>query len=141
MWERKRLNQMRDHFAIHILLSVRVGLNSCGCCGLGGCFTQFITDRKKPMLIQSCCPYHYSKMNYTAATKSIKTSPSTNVPVHCALCLSQPVSEDLKTIWKYNSMHHITLAEHSLQEDLLPPVYMSMPPPPRQSFPKPTSAL
>ncbi|KAJ6469241.1 hypothetical protein DFH09DRAFT_955249, partial [Mycena vulgaris] len=62
-----------------------VGLELCGFCSLDGCFTQLVNAKhpKKPLSIQSSCHYHYSGINYKAA----KTSPSTNVPIHCALCL------------------------------------------------------
>ncbi|KAJ7691246.1 hypothetical protein B0H14DRAFT_2242564, partial [Mycena olivaceomarginata] len=48
----KKLREMRNHVARHILLCMRgvmetnlikpVGLNPCGFCGLDGCFTQLL---------------------------------------------------------------------------------------------------
>ncbi|KAJ7842440.1 hypothetical protein B0H14DRAFT_2233202, partial [Mycena olivaceomarginata] len=115
----QKLNRMRHHVARHILLALRgieeeglqnsVGLEPCGFCGLDGCFTQIINAKhpKEPPSIQSNCRYHYTGMNYKVAKKAAKTSPSTNVPIHCALCLPNRLSGEPHTIWKYNAMYHI----------------------------------
>ncbi|KAJ7845977.1 hypothetical protein B0H14DRAFT_2357848 [Mycena olivaceomarginata] len=126
----KKLNVMRHHVGRHIMLSGRdvseegliepVGLEPCGFCGLDGCFTQLINaDRKKPTSIKSSCPYHYSRMNYKAAKTSTKSSPSTNIPIHCSLCPINKVSRQPQTIWKYNAMYHI-ITEHSLHTNQMP---------------------
>ncbi|KAJ7025828.1 hypothetical protein C8F04DRAFT_1046127 [Mycena alexandri] len=110
----RKLNEMRQH---------PVGSEPCGFCGLDGCFTQLLDVKhpKKPVSIKSSCPYHYSRMNYKKAMVASRTSPSTNVPIHCLLCAPNPVSGDPQTIWKYNAMYHI-IAEHSLHNNFLPPI-------------------
>ncbi|KAJ7932253.1 hypothetical protein B0H13DRAFT_1561575, partial [Mycena leptocephala] len=113
----------RHHVAMHILLSLRsvqeegldnpIGSEPCGYCGLDGCFSQLLDPKhpKKPVSIKSSCRYHYAGMNYKAAKIPAKCSPSTNVPIYCALCPPNPISGEPQTIWKYNAMHHIVV-EH-----------------------------
>ncbi|KAJ7023838.1 hypothetical protein C8F04DRAFT_969797 [Mycena alexandri] len=74
----KKLNEMRGH---------PVGSEPCGFCGLDGCSTQLLDVKhpKKPVSIKSSCPYHYSRMNYKKAMVASRTSPLTNVPIHCLL--------------------------------------------------------
>jgi hypothetical protein len=50
-------------------------------------------------------------MNYKAAAQFSKSSPCTNIPVHCSLC-SPAISGNPQTIWKYNSVYHL-ISEHS----------------------------
>ncbi|KAK7037056.1 hypothetical protein R3P38DRAFT_2517108 [Favolaschia claudopus] len=129
-----KLNGMRSHVGKHILMSLRgvpepgllqpVGSEPCGFCGREGCFTQLINTNhpKKPPSILSSCPYHYSGMNYRKAQTSTKTSPSTNVPILCSLCLpNNNVSRDQPTIWKYNAMYHVIVV-HSLHKDTVEPI-------------------
>src|ERR1700689_5308247 len=48
--------------------------------------------------------YHYAQMQYS------KSSPCTNVPIHCPSSTS--VSKAPQTIWKYNALFHLT-SEHA----------------------------
>ncbi|KAJ7735697.1 hypothetical protein B0H14DRAFT_2639136 [Mycena olivaceomarginata] len=100
-----------------------IGSEPCGFCGLDGCFTQLLNPEhpKKPVSIKSSCRYHYAGMNYKAAKIPAKSSPSTNVPIHCALCPPNQISGEPQTIWKYNAMHHIVV-EHSLANNILPSI-------------------
>ncbi|KAJ7834367.1 hypothetical protein B0H14DRAFT_2590950 [Mycena olivaceomarginata] len=100
-----------------------IGSEPCGFCGLDGCFTQLLNPEhpKKPVSIKSSCCYHYAGMNYKAAKIPAKSSPSTNVPIHCALCPPNQISGEPQTIWKYNAMHHIVV-EHSLANNILPSI-------------------
>jgi len=54
--------------------------------------------------------YHYAQMQYS------KSSPCTNVPIHCPSSTS--VSKAPQTIWKYNALFHLT-SEHAT--DSTPP--------------------
>ncbi|KAJ6579361.1 hypothetical protein B0H10DRAFT_2198716 [Mycena sp. CBHHK59/15] len=118
----KTINKMRDHIGCHILRSLRrveepqqplheVGADPCGFCGRDGCHTQLINKRGGSTTIHSSCPYHYARMNYKSATQSSKSSPCTNVPIHCPIC-PPAVSGDPRTIWKYNAAYHM-LSEHN----------------------------
>ena len=50
-------------------------------------------------------------MNYKAAAQFSKSSPCTNIPIHCPLCPTA-ISGDPQTIWKYNALYHLA-SEHS----------------------------
>ena len=56
-------------------------------------------------------------MQYRAAAQFSKSSPCTNVPIHCPICPTS-VSEAPQTIWKYNALFHLT-SEHAI--DSTPP--------------------
>ncbi|KZV94450.1 hypothetical protein EXIGLDRAFT_611708, partial [Exidia glandulosa HHB12029] len=116
------IEKMRSHVGRHILLKARnlpdplldghppIGVDPCGFCGRSGCFT-VLSVKGKALTIHSSCGYHYQRMKYALASVSTKSSPCTNVPIHCALC---PVSKSgySRTIWKYNAAAHL-LDEHS----------------------------
>lgn len=55
----------------------------------------------------SNCIYHYQRMSFASAQVSSVSSPSTNVPIHCTLCVPQP-----SIVWKYNILAHL-IAEHA----------------------------
>ena len=61
-------------------------------------------------------PY-YAQMLYQAAAQFSKSSPCTNVPIHCPICPTS-VSKAPQTIWKYNALFHLT-SEHAT--DSTPP--------------------
>ncbi|KZV91297.1 hypothetical protein EXIGLDRAFT_693781 [Exidia glandulosa HHB12029] len=91
------LEKMRAHVGRHILLKARglpdpslgtrapVGDDPCGFCGRLGCFT-VLSIKGKSATIHSSCGYHYRRMKYAVASVSTKSSPCTNVPIHCTLC-------------------------------------------------------
>src|SRR5882762_3923851 len=54
---------------------------------------------------------HNAQMQYKAAAKFSKSSPCTNVPIHCLICPTS-VSIAPQTIWKYNALLHL-ISEHS----------------------------
>ena len=56
-------------------------------------------------------------MQYRAAAQFYKSSPCTNVPIHCPICPTS-VSKAPQTIWKYNALFHLT-SEHAT--DSTPP--------------------
>jgi len=91
--------------------------NPCGFCGLDGCLTQQLEKKGGGIIITSNCKYHYAQMQYKAAAKFSKSSPCTNVPIHCPICPSS-VSKAPQTIWKYNALFHLT-SEHAT--DSTPP--------------------
>src|SRR5882762_11015329 len=67
--------------------------------------------------LTSNCQYHYVQMQYQSAAQFSKTSPYTNVPIHCPICPTS-VSKAPQTIWKYNALFHLT-SEHAT--DSTPP--------------------
>ena len=91
--------------------SQTIGKNPCGFCGLDGCLTQLLKKKGGGFTITSTCPYHYAEMQYQAAAQFAKSSPCTNVPIHCPICPSS-VSQAPQTIWKYNALVHLA-SEHS----------------------------
>lgn len=130
----KPLYKMRDHVGKHILWDLRgqppppgqvhvnpVGAFPCGFCGMDGCFTQIIDEKKGSKIkctIQSSCIYHYENMNYKAACKSSKSMPCTNVPIPCSLC-PRSLSGDPQTIWKYSTTLHL-ITEHPVAQPIGP---------------------
>lgn len=50
-------------------------------------------------------------MQYKAAMTCSASSPCTNVPIHCPLCLPS-LSGSPQTIWKYNTINHL-LTHHA----------------------------
>jgi hypothetical protein len=126
--KRLRLKNMRKHVGQHILFAFRgmsdklplkpgmhVGVIPCGWCGREGqCQVQLVGKEKSYSVISSC-PYHYSKMSYTRALQPNKSSPCTNVPIHCPIC-PHSLSGQPRTIWKYNAMNHF-ITEHKPASD------------------------
>ncbi|KAF8150848.1 hypothetical protein B0H34DRAFT_624722, partial [Crassisporium funariophilum] len=96
--EETPLSKMRSHVGKHILFNMRneketvdllepIGALPCGFCGRDStCQTQFSIKKGGGVSISSTCSYHYKKMQYKAAQETTKTSPCTNVPIHCQLC-------------------------------------------------------
>ena len=117
------LKDMRKHVGEHIICTLRssgrpnecklrpVGDNPCGFCGLDGCITQLLIKKGGGFTITSNCQYHYAQMQYQAAAQFSKSSPCTNVPIHCPICPIS-VSKAPQTIWKYNALFHLT-SEHA----------------------------
>jgi hypothetical protein len=97
-----KLRDMRKHVGKHVLLafrdisehssikSVEVGADPCGCsgwCGREGCKVQLTQARGgKSWSILSSCHYHYAKLSYARALQPTKSSPWTNVLIHCPIC-------------------------------------------------------
>jgi hypothetical protein len=125
-----KLKDMRNHVGKHILCAFRgvedpslkasISVNPCGWCGRQGCKVQLI-KKGTSNSISSSCPYHYSKMMYGRAAQYSKSSPCTNVPIHCPLCL-EGLSGQPKTIWKYNAFAHFAAEHVPLGSDSLPEI-------------------
>ena len=117
------LKDMQNHVGGHILCTFPeseatdegtlqlVGDDPCGFCGLDGCLTQLLEKKGGGITITSNCQYHYVQMQYGAAAKYTKSSPCTNVPIHCPICPTS-VSKAPQTIWKYNALFHL-INEHA----------------------------
>jgi hypothetical protein len=103
------LKDMQNHVGGHILCTFceseatdegtlqSVGDDPCGFCGLDGCLTQLLEKKGGGITITSNCLYHYVQMQYGAAAKYTRSSPCTNVPIHCPICPTS-VSKALQTI-------------------------------------------
>ena len=50
-------------------------------------------------------------MQYGAAEKYFRSSPCTNVPIHCPICPTSVLNTP-QTIWKYNALFHL-ISEHA----------------------------
>ncbi|THH26610.1 hypothetical protein EUX98_g7582 [Antrodiella citrinella] len=118
------LAAMRNHVGIHILRAMRhakeklimeVGAEPCGFCGRDGSCVTYFTQNGSKTSIESSCRYHHDNMSYSAAEKSTKNSPSTNVPILCPLCASADPPVGPHTSWKYNMPFHI-LKEHGVDQ-------------------------
>ena len=121
--ENVALKDMWKHVGGHILCNLcdcatpnecklkEIGENICGFCGLDGCLTQLVEKKNSGFTITSTCPYHYDQMQYGAAAQFAKSSPCTNVPIHCPLYPSS-ISQVPQTIWKYNALPHL-ISQHS----------------------------
>jgi hypothetical protein len=120
-----KLKDMRGHVGKHILFKYRnleqfstlakgveIGLDPCGWCGRGGCMTQ-LTKKGNSYSTTSSCQYHYAKMMYGKAMACSNSAP-------CPIC-PKSTSGQLKTIWKYNAMHHF-ISEHSPTDNALPTI-------------------
>ena len=89
-----------------------VGDNPCGFCGLNDCLPQLLEKKGGGFTITPNCPYHYVQMQYQAAAQFSKSSPCTNVLIHCPICPTS-VSDVPQTIWKYNALFHLA-SEHGV---------------------------
>jgi hypothetical protein len=105
------LRDLRDCATPDECKSQAIGENPCGFCGLDGCLTQLQKKKDGGFTITSTCAYHYVQMQYQSAAQFAKSSPCTNVPIHCPICPSS-VSRVPQTIWKYNALFHLA-SEHS----------------------------
>lgn len=63
-------------------------------------------------------------MNYNIAKTSTRSTPCTNVPIHCPLCLPSR-SGSPRSIWKYNAMYHLASEHSSITSADLPNDYPS----------------
>ena len=125
-----KLKDMRNHVGRHILCAFRdvedtlslkegmwIGVNPCGWCGREGCKVQLSSNNN----ISSSCSYHYTKMMYAKAAQYSKTSPCTNVPIHCPIC-PEGFSGQPRTIWKYNALAHFAAEHVPMESDELPDI-------------------
>ena len=64
------------------------------------------TKKNHAVSITLNCIYHYQNMSYNSVLQSTKSTPCTNVPIPCPLCLLT-LSSKVCTIWKYNSISHL----------------------------------
>ncbi|KAJ3532202.1 hypothetical protein NMY22_g7837 [Coprinellus aureogranulatus] len=135
-----KLRSMRSHVGKHLLLAQRrvpdktlkqdakVGPNPCGWCGGSeGCKTQLKETSPGRYNVLSNCKYHYDRMVYGKAAVYSASTPSTNVPIPCSLCLreSNLGRSQLPTFWKYNLIYHM-IEKHMSDDDTLPPFPLEM---------------
>ncbi|KAL1688639.1 hypothetical protein GGG16DRAFT_12755, partial [Schizophyllum commune] len=126
----EQVKDMRNHVGKHILRAnhgieddslpadCTVGAEPCGWCGRDdrGCIVHLLIPKGKgARQTISNCRYHYATMPYASASKSTKTNPVTNVPIHCPLCEPSDSGQP-RTIWKYNAARHISI-EHGDTSD------------------------
>jgi hypothetical protein len=81
----------------------------CGTCGKstlqGNCAVTLTTNRGT-LKIASTCP-EFSLITYSSALKGSKTTPCTNVPVVCELCVQPTNSNVIPGVWRYNLNAHV----------------------------------
>ncbi|KAG2008058.1 hypothetical protein CC2G_013529 [Coprinopsis cinerea AmutBmut pab1-1] len=127
-----KLKHLRNHVGHHILRAFRgvpdrlkddykMGSNPCGWCAGNGCKTQLVLSSRGTYVVLSDCEFHYQKMVYSRAAEYSYSSPCTNVPIPCSLCLqADPERTHLPTFWKYNLIYHM-ISTHLSPTQTLPP--------------------
>src|ERR1700689_5684112 len=65
-----------------------------------------LTSSRASFKIASTCP-EFSGIMYASALKGSKTTPCTNVPVICELCVQPNNSNTVPGIWRYNLNAHV----------------------------------
>jgi hypothetical protein len=65
-----------------------------------------ITSAHGVLKISSTCP-EFTGITYGSALKGSKTTPCTNVPVICELCIRPNNSNSMSGVWRYNMDAHI----------------------------------
>ncbi|KIK79954.1 hypothetical protein PAXRUDRAFT_159905 [Paxillus rubicundulus Ve08.2h10] len=99
-------------------------VDPCGFCSQSGHPVQLVKEGwKRTFQPSSSCPFSII-FSIGAAANSTKTSPSTNVPIQCPLCLSS--SSDHSTILKYNMAHHISAVHSGLNPNQPLPLALAM---------------
>ena len=87
----------------------KIGDLPCGTCGKstmhGNCAVT-LTRHRNSFQIASTCP-EFSGITYTSALKGSKTTPCTNVPVICDLCVQPTNSNTIPAVWRYNLDAHV----------------------------------
>jgi hypothetical protein len=66
-----------------------------------------LTSSRASFKIASSCP-EFSGITYASALKGSKTTPCTNVPVICELCIPPNNSHIVHGVWRYNLTEHVT---------------------------------
>ncbi|KAJ7114226.1 hypothetical protein C8R44DRAFT_984314 [Mycena epipterygia] len=99
--------QVLAHMAAHILCDPNIDRSTepCGIClnPAPMCEWYLTTSGKKKINNKrSKCPHAAILFRYSTAANSTASSPSSNIPINCALCgIGQPAS------WRYNYLHHL----------------------------------
>ncbi|KAJ7849681.1 hypothetical protein B0H14DRAFT_3866837 [Mycena olivaceomarginata] len=91
----------------------------CGFCGRDGCSTDLSglpTARATPKCT-STCPRHHT-FSYGSAKKYSGTTPCTNIPIFCTLCLPIPPRKSPAVFWKYSMHAHIRQAHPRFWDDI-----------------------
>lgn len=65
-----------------------------------------LTNQRGAFKITSTCP-EFTGIIYASALKGSKTTPCTNVPVICELCVQPTNAKVIPAVWRYNLEAHI----------------------------------
>lgn len=65
-----------------------------------------LTSNRAAFKVTSTCP-EFTGITHTSALKGSKTTPCTNVPVICELCIQPNNSKTIPAVWRYNLEVHI----------------------------------
>ncbi|KAJ7432297.1 hypothetical protein B0H11DRAFT_1760724 [Mycena galericulata] len=119
----------RCHVGVHIFKSIKgvpepdlyekVHPNACGFCGRGACQTDLSghpNSRTAPKFTSTCPRAH--PFSYGHAKKYSATTPCTNVPIFCTLCLPIPPRKSPAVFWKYSIHAHIQSAHPRYWDDI-----------------------
>ncbi|KAJ7749791.1 hypothetical protein DFH07DRAFT_681751, partial [Mycena maculata] len=109
-------DESRAHVGLHILRAIRgprerllyeeiMLPDPCGFCGRSGCQVDVTKSGKTLKATSSCIRQHPFK--YGNAKKFSVATPSTNVPIDCALCDIIPPRKIAPAYWKYSMFSHI----------------------------------
>ncbi|KAF8176492.1 hypothetical protein BJ912DRAFT_857405 [Pholiota molesta] len=122
--DRKKGQRVLEHMAAHILFDPKIdrSILPCGLClRPSPACTFYLKKTKGAKTVQvdeqkSTCA-NFVSYNYATAEVSSNSSPASNVPMRCPLCVSSAPA-----IWRYNLEHHIRImhkaASPSAHEDL-----------------------
>ena len=88
---------------------LKIGAYPCGTCGkstvFGNCSITIATTQGTSKAT-STCP-EFTTIKYTAALSGSATTPCTNVPVACKLCVRADNSKSTPAMWRYNLEAHV----------------------------------
>ncbi|KAJ6453282.1 hypothetical protein C8R47DRAFT_926561, partial [Mycena vitilis] len=109
--------QVLGHIGAHILFDPNIDRSTqpCGICLSPAPICEFLhlkNNKEKIDTARSKCPNSAIKFRYSTAAVSTTSSPSSNVPVNCALC---PTGHP--AVWRYNYLAHLRAAHPSAPEE------------------------
>lgn len=98
----------------HSYIHMKVSTFPCGTCGkstsTGSCAVTITKGRGGSSKVASSCP-EFSGISYASALKGSTTTPCTNVPIICELCVQPTNSKLIPAVWRYNLAEHVQI-EH-----------------------------
>lgn len=101
----KSATEQVTHMSAHILFDRRVPPDACGFClqpPMAGCRFFLRRDRQQLNYAASYCRLMPAHLSYGPASRSIPSSPCSNMPKVCPLCPA-----DAPAVWKYHMQRHL----------------------------------
>ena len=108
----KLINEVSEYcsFVCYLINTrLKIGVYPCGTCGkstaFGNCSITIATTRGMSK-VTSTCP-EFTTIKYATALSGSVTTPCTNVPVACELCMWANNSKSTPAVWRYNLEVHV----------------------------------